>query len=44
MTTHDSLLAAVTELPFGGIEKSGYGLEFGMDGLEAAAVTREISG
>jgi acyl-CoA reductase-like NAD-dependent aldehyde dehydrogenase len=31
-------------IPFGGIKQSGYGLEFGVDGLKSVAVPKVISG
>ena len=31
-------------IPFGGVTKSGYGLEFGVEGLEAVAVPQVING
>jgi acyl-CoA reductase-like NAD-dependent aldehyde dehydrogenase len=31
-------------IPFGGIEHSGYGLEFGTEGLKAVTVPQVISG
>jgi acyl-CoA reductase-like NAD-dependent aldehyde dehydrogenase len=31
-------------IPFGGAQKSGYGLEFGLDGLKSVAVPQVISG
>lgn len=32
------------QIPFGGVKKSGYGLEFGVEGLKAVSVPRVISG
>jgi phenylacetaldehyde dehydrogenase len=31
-------------IPFGGVKGSGYGLEFGVEGLKAVAVPQVISG
>ena len=31
-------------VPFGGAKRSGYGLEFGVEGLESVAVPQVISG
>jgi hypothetical protein len=31
-------------IPFGGAKKSGYGLEFGVDGLKSVAVPRSSAG
>ena len=31
-------------VPFGGVKSSGYGLEFGVEGLKSVAVTQVVSG
>jgi acyl-CoA reductase-like NAD-dependent aldehyde dehydrogenase len=36
--------AAQPMVPFGGVTKSGYGPEFGVEGLEAVAVPQVING
>jgi acyl-CoA reductase-like NAD-dependent aldehyde dehydrogenase len=31
-------------IPFGGVKKSGYGLEFGVEGVKAVSVPQVING